>query len=77
MRGSQNFLHYLSAHERCTERHLSKARGLTALEVELSSDSEVIKIKNMTWDVQWEIYRMRGFIRLVPLGKAVMYGFMK
>ena len=44
MRFSQNFLHYLSAHERCTERHLFKARGLTAREVELSTDYEVIKI---------------------------------
>jgi|GEM_PF-3795040 len=70
MRFSQNFLHYLSAHERCTERHRFKARGLAAREVELSTDYEVIKIRNMAWDVQREIYRMKGFVRLGTPGQS-------
>jgi hypothetical protein len=70
MRFSQNFLHYLSAHERCTERHRFKARGLAAREVELSIDYEVIKIRNMAWDVQREIYRMKGFVRLGTPGQS-------
>jgi probable DNA metabolism protein len=77
MRFSQNFMHYLSAHERCTERLLFKARGMTARDLELSADPQLIKIRNMAWDVQREIYRMKGFVRLAPMGKAAMYGFMK
>lgn len=77
MRVPQNFLHYLSAHEKCTERLLSRARGLTAREVEISTDPEVIKIRKMAWDVQRETYRMKGFVRLTPLGPAAVYGFLK
>jgi hypothetical protein len=45
--------------------------------LELSADPQLIKIRNMAWDVQREIYRMKGFVRLAPMGKAAMYGFMK
>ena len=50
---------------------------MTAQDLELSADPRLIKIRNMAWDVQREIYRMKGFVRLAPMGKAAMYGFMK
>lgn len=77
MRVPDNFLDYLSAHERCTERLFFKIQGMTAREVELSTDSEIMKVRKMAWDVQKETYRMKGFVRLSPLGRSAMYGFMK
>lgn len=77
LRVPENFLFYLSAHEQCTERLLAKAKDLTAEELEISPKPEIIRMRGMIYSVRTEIHRMRGFIRLKPLGANVLYGYIK
>lgn len=77
MRVPENFLFYLSAHEQCTEKLLAKAKDLTAEELEISQKPEIIGMRRMVYSVRTEIHRMRGFIRLKPLGANVLYGYIK
>ena len=77
MRIPENFLYYLSMHEKCSEPLLCRAEKLTAEDVELSLDPEDICIRKMISSVLAEVYRMRAFVRLKPLGNQVLYGYLK
>lgn len=73
----KNFLIYLSAHEGCTKRLLFRAKYLTVEDIEISPDPEIVQIRKMIYSVRTEIHRMKGFVRLKPLGAHVLYGFLK
>ncbi len=73
----ENFLFYLSAHEQCTEKLLTKAKDLTAEDLEVSTKPEIIRMRKMVYSVRTEIHRMKGFVRLKPLGAHVLYGYLK
>ncbi|HSD56545.1 MAG TPA: DUF4130 domain-containing protein [Methanotrichaceae archaeon] len=73
----ENFLFYLSAHESCTEKLLARAKVLTAEDLEISTDPEIVRIRKMVYSVRTEIHRMKGFVRLKPLGLHVLYGYLK
>ena len=77
MRIPENFLYYLSMHESCSEPLLCRAEKLTAEDVELSLDPEDVSIRKMIHSVLAEVYRMRAFVRLKPLGNQVLYGYLK
>ena len=77
MRIPENFLYYLSMHEKCSEPLLCRAEKLTAEDVELSLDPEDVGIRKMISSVLAEVYRMRAFVRLKPLGNQVLYGYLK
>lgn len=77
MRVPENFLYYLSLHESCSELQLSRAEKLTVEDVELSLDPEDVGIRKMISSVLAEVYRMRAFVRLKPLGNQVLYGYLK
>jgi probable DNA metabolism protein len=77
LRIPENFLYYLSMHESCSEPQLCRAEKLTAEDVELSMDLEVVGIRRMIRSVLAEVYRMRAFVRLKPLDNRVLYGYMK
>jgi hypothetical protein len=77
LRVPEGFCRYLSRHEECTERLLARAKELQPEEVETSTDPEAIRIKRMVYAVMGESHRMKAFVRLAPLGSAVLYGFMK
>jgi probable DNA metabolism protein len=77
LRVPDNFLFYLSAHESCTERLLARALDLTAEDVEISPDPEIVRVRKMVNSVRMEIHRMMGFVRLKPLGAHVLYGYLK
>jgi hypothetical protein len=77
VRVPENFLFYLSAHESCNERLLARAKGLTVKDIEISPDSEVIQLRRMIYSVRMEVHRMRGFVRLKPLGSHILYGYLK
>jgi hypothetical protein len=64
LRVPENFLFYLSAHESCTERLLARALDLTAKDVEISPDPEIVRVRKMVNSVRMEIHRMLGFVRL-------------
>ncbi len=73
----ENFLFYLSAHERCTENLLARAKDLTAEDLETSPKAEIVRMRKMVYSVRTEVHRMKGFVRLKPLGAHVLYGFLK
>jgi probable DNA metabolism protein len=73
----ENFLFYLSIHESCTEKLLAKAKNLTAEDLEISPDHEIVRMRKMVYSVRMEIHRMKGFVRLKPLGAHVLYGYLK
>lgn len=77
MRIPENFLYFLSMHESCSEPQLCRAEKLTAEDVELSMDLEVVGIRKMIRIVLAEVYRMRAFVRLKPLDDRVLYGYLK
>lgn len=76
MRTPDDFLKLLAAHRNCDEKLIELARKLTPLEIETSTDPKIVRIRRMVYSVQGEIHRMRGFVRLKPLGKSVLYGRM-
>jgi probable DNA metabolism protein len=73
----ENFLFYLSAHESCTKKLLAEAKNLTAGDLETSPDPKAVRMRKMVYSVRTEIHRMKGFVRLKPLGKHVLYGYLK
>jgi hypothetical protein len=77
MRVPDNFIYYLSAHKDCTEKHLRFAEGLTAEELELTTDKRAIEFRKMVFAVLLETQRMKGFIRLQPMGDLVLHGYLK
>ncbi len=77
MRTPKNFIFYLSAHERCTEKLLFRARMLKAEEIDISTDPGIIQIRRMIRSVLNEINRLKGFTRLKPFGPHILYGYLK
>ncbi|HNR57380.1 MAG TPA: DUF4130 domain-containing protein [Methanothrix sp.] len=67
-------LRHLAAHRNSTDRLMARARTLSPEEVEASTDPEVLRIRRMALAVRGEVCRMRGFIRLRPLGERVLWG---
>ncbi len=67
-------LRRLAAHRDSNDRLMARARTLSPEEVEASTDPEVLRIRRMALAVRGEVCRMRGFIRLAPLGDRVLWG---
>jgi len=77
MRVPDSFLYYLSAHADCSERLLARAGDLTALDLEVLPDADARRLRKMVFEVQAETHRMKAFVRLKPLGRHVLYGYLK
>jgi probable DNA metabolism protein len=73
----ENFQYYLSMHSDFSNQQLCRAEKLTAIDLELSSSPDAIHYRKMVRSVLAEIYRMRGFVRLEPIGENVLYGYLK
>ncbi len=76
MRTPDDFVELLEAHRDSDDRLIEYAKSLTPLEVETSTDPKVLRIRRMIYAVQGEIHRMRGFVRLEPFGRRVLWGRM-
>jgi len=76
LRTPDDFLELLAAHRNSDDRLIERASKLTPLEIETSADPKIVRIRRMVYSVQGEIHRMRGFVRLAPLGRKVLYGRM-
>jgi hypothetical protein len=76
MRTPDNFVELLVAHKDSDDRMIEYAKSLTPLEIETSTDPNVLRIRRMIYAVQGEIHRMRGFVRLEPFGRCVLWGRM-
>ncbi len=74
MRTPENFVQLLAAHRNSDQRLIERARNLTPLEIETSTDPKIVSMKRMIYAVQGEIHRMRGFVRLLPRGSKVLWG---
>lgn len=77
MRVPENFLLHLSAHKDCNERLLTLVEGLSAEDLEISVDPTLLRLKRMVGSVVIEVHRMRGFVRLTPLGSRILYGYLR
>jgi probable DNA metabolism protein len=77
LRVPDNFLFYLSAHEDCTERLLSRATSFVAEDLDVSHDAELVHLRKMVAGVQLEVHRMKAFVRLKALGPYVLFGYLK
>ena len=69
-----DLLRLLAAHRDSNDRLMARARTLSPEEVEASTDPQVLSIRRMALAVRGEVCRMRGFIRLAPLGDRVLWG---
>lgn len=76
MRTPDEFVELLAAHKDSDDRMIEYAKSLTPLEIETSTDPKVLRIRRMIYAVQGEIHRMRGFVRLEPFGRRVLWGRM-
>ncbi len=76
MRTPDDFVELLAANKNSDERLIEQARKLSPLEVETSTDPKIVRIRRMIYSVKGEIHRMRGFVRLEPLGRKVLRGRM-
>lgn len=77
MRVPDDHCRYLAMHAKSSERLLARAKGFKGMDLELTADPEGVRLKKMVRAVRGEIYRMKGFIRLKPLGGQVLWGYMK
>jgi probable DNA metabolism protein len=77
MRVPEDFHYYLSMHLDCNERLLARARLFAPRDLEISTDPDVIRLRKMVSAVMGEVYRMKAFVRLKPLGSNVLYGYLK
>jgi hypothetical protein len=77
VRVAPNFLYYLSMHEKCSDQLLCKANKLSAEDVELSAHPQAVQIRKMVRSVLKEVRKMKGFVRLKPLGSRALYGYLK
>jgi hypothetical protein len=50
---------------------------MSAEDVEICTDPQALQVRRMVNSVRMEIHRMRGFIRLKPLGPWILYGYLK
>ena len=73
----EDFLHLLSLHKDATASLLDRASRLCPEDLDISTDPKVIRIRHMVSSVLGEMHGMRGFVRLTPLGKRVLYGYLK
>lgn len=76
MRTLDDFIELLAAHKDCDTQLIERARKLSPLEMETSTDPKIVRIRRMIYSVQGEIHRMRGFVRLEPRGRKVLWGRM-
>lgn len=76
MRTPDDFMEHLAAHKNIDDRLIDRAKKLTPPEIETSTDPKIVRIRRMVYSVQGEIHRMRGFVRLAPRGRKVLYGRM-
>ncbi|HPJ30838.1 MAG TPA: DUF4130 domain-containing protein [Methanothrix sp.] len=74
MRTPENFVELLARHKNSDRRLIEHAKRLTPLDIETSTDPKVVRLRRMIYAVQGEIQRMRGFVRLSPLGRGVLWG---
>jgi hypothetical protein len=72
LRTPDDFMEHLAAHKNIDDRLIERARKLTPLEIETSTDPKIVRIRRMVYSVQGEIHRMRGVVRLAPLGRKVL-----
>jgi hypothetical protein len=77
MRIPEDFHYYLSRHLDCNERLLARARSFAPKDLEISTDPEAVRLRKMVSAVMGEVYRMKAFVRLKPLGSQVLYGYLK
>lgn len=69
-----DLLRLLAAHRDSNARLMARARTLSPEEVDASTDPQVLRIRRMALAVRGEVCRMRGFVRLAPLGDRVLWG---
>ena len=77
MRAGCNFLFYLRMHRNCSERLLARAGQVEPADLETALQREHIRMRKMADEVVAEVHRMRAFVRLIPLGPFILYGFLK
>jgi len=73
----RNILKYLTCHSACTASIYNFATRLSAADIENARDQKTSSVRSMISAVRLEIHRMRGYVRLAPLGDMVLYGYMK
>jgi hypothetical protein len=77
MKVPDNFLYYLSAHADCNARLLARAEEFTARDLEVLSNADAKCLRKMVFEVLGETHRMKAFVRLKPLGGAILHGYLK
>ena len=77
MKVPENFLYYLSAHADCNSRLLARAGEFTAQELEVLPNADAKRLRKMVFEVLGETHRMKAFVRLKPLGGAILHGYLK
>jgi len=77
MKVPDNFLYYLSAHADCNARLLARAKELTAQDLEVLPNADAKRLRKMVFEVLGETHRMKAFVKLKPLGGAILHGYLK
>ncbi|HOP08732.1 MAG TPA: DUF4130 domain-containing protein [Candidatus Methanofastidiosa archaeon] len=73
----KNIMKYLSCHCACTEAIYNQAMRTTASDIENARDQKTSRIRSMISAVRLEVHKMRGYVRLSPLGDKTLYGYMR
>jgi probable DNA metabolism protein len=77
LRIPDNYLEILLLNRDCREADARIAMSMTKEEIEVRSDASVVRIRRMIFAVITDIHRMKGFVRLQPLGECILCGWMK
>jgi len=72
-----NYMKYLACHCSCNNSLYAYASKLSPKDIDNAKSAKISKIRSMISSVRLEIHRMRGFVRLAPIGENVLYGYLK
>lgn len=72
-----NYMKYLACHSSCSDSLYAYASKLDQKDIDNARSSKASKIRSMISSVRLEIHKMRGFVRLAPIGDNVLYGYIK
>jgi len=70
-------MRYLSCHCECNGHIYNYAKKLKTSDIENARDQRTSKIRSMVSAVRLEIHKMRGYVRLAPLGDSILYGYLR
>ncbi len=68
---------YLLLHKDIPSNLLERSKTVSWYDLNISGDSEIVKIRRRIGEIRSEIHKMRGFVRFNSINDNILFGYMK